>query len=482
MRVFVFSLLGFACVGICIWRYDVLMSPIEKDQLYPYVDKKIEVKGIVIEEAVQAQYAQKLSVQISEADGKPANEILLVSAPTSPPYVYGDGLDIKGTIRLPQDFAGSSGEPFAYIKYLEKSQIKFLLKATSVSKKNPHPVQLIAHGKGNPVIDALLRLKLLILVHIRRVLPSPESGLFEGLVLGENTLPMANQDDFRHAGIIHIVVLSGYNMTLVSEAISGALTFLPFAVRLAGSATGVVLFAIMAGPSATVVRATLMVLLSILARATGRLYDVKRALWVTAALMIMQNPLILFYDPSFQLSFLATFGLMYFSPLFQKLFSLGILAKWPKWALKEIMISTCATQVMVLPFLIHMTGYLSIISMVSNCAVLPFIPFAMAIGSTAAALTFISLKLAYLPVYFSYLILSYIIWAAHFFANIPYSSIPIPASWRLTGGIYSLYFAAWLGLRLIKSRDRMLLTRSKQYFCALFLWQKSAQSQKGPRS
>ena len=448
MRVFVFSLLGFACVGICIWRYDVLMSPIEKDQLYPYVDKKIEVKGIVIEEAVQAQYAQKLSVQISEADGKPANEILLVSAPTSPPYVYGDGLDIKGTIRLPQDFAGSSGEPFAYIKYLEKSQIKFLLKATSVSKKNPHPVQLIAHGKGNPVIDALLRLKLLILVHIRRVLPSPESGLFEGLVLGENTLPMANQDDFRHAGIIHIVVL----------------------------------FAIMAGPSATVVRATLMVLLSILARATGRLYDVKRALWVTAALMIMQNPLILFYDPSFQLSFLATFGLMYFSPLFQKLFSLGILAKWPEWALKEIMISTCATQVMVLPFLIHMTGYLSIISMVSNCAVLPFIPFAMAIGSTAAALTFISLKLAYLPVYFSYLILSYIIWAAHFFANIPYSSIPIPASWRLTGGIYSLYFAAWLGLRLIKSRDRMLLTRSKQYFCALFLWQKSAQSQKGPRS
>ena len=455
-----------------------MTPPIENDPLYAYVDQKIEVKGVVDEESVPGQYAQKLYTRVLVVQGKDVNGILLVSAPLSPAYKYGDEIDIKGTLRMPKDFEGSSGEPFAYIKYLEKSGVRFLLKATSVSKKNPHPVALIAHGKGNPIIDWLLSLKLLILTHIRRVLPSPESGLFEGLVLGENTLPQKNQDDFRHAGIIHIVVLSGYNMTLVSEAIAGALSFLPFLAKLGGSATGVVLFAIMAGPSATVVRATLMVLLSILARATGRLYDVKRALWITAALMIMQNPLILFYDPSFQLSFLATFGLIYFSPMFQHLFSLGWLAKWPEWALKEIMISTCATQVMVLPFLIHMTGYLSLISMVSNCAVLPFIPFAMAIGSFASAMTFISLKLAYLPVYFTYLILSYIVWAAHFFANVPYASVAIPASWKLTCGIYLSYLAAYIVLRLIKSRDNILFTR----FYALFLWQKSVQSPRRPRS
>lgn len=449
---FVLVLLGFACLGIGWWRYQTLTSPIEKDFFYPSVDKKIEIRGVVAQEPSQGQFAQKLYVRSEvggTSDAQSPSELFLVSAPLSPSYIYGDEVDVRGTLRLPKDFESSSGEPFAYVKYLQKAGVRFEIKASSVSKKNPHPVALIAHGKGNPIIDVLLRMKNVILWHIRRILPSPETGLFEGLVLGENTLPQKNQDDFRHAGIIHIVVLSGYNMTLVSEAISSALTFLPFAVRLAGSAIGVVLFGLMAGPSATVVRATLMVLISLLARATGRIYDVKRALWITAVLMVVENPLILLYDPSFQLSFLATFGLIYFSPMFQWLFSRGILEKWPDWALKEIMVSTCATQVMVLPFLIHMTGYLSIISMVSNCAVLPFIPFAMAIGSIAAALSFISLKIAYFPIYFSYFILSYIISAARFFANVPYASVPIPASWKLTGGIYMTYLCIWAGKRIV---------------------------------
>jgi len=70
----------------------------------------------------------------------------------------------------------------------------------------------------------------------------------------------------------------------------------------------------MTGASATVVRAALMAFLVLIARATGYHSEITRALFVAALLMIFHNPMILLYDPSFQLSFLATLGLIMLVP------------------------------------------------------------------------------------------------------------------------------------------------------------------------
>ena len=70
----------------------------------------------------------------------------------------------------------------------------------------------------------------------------------------------------------------------------------------------------MTGGVSTAVRAGIMAVLVLIARATGRTYDVGRALLLTAVIMIIFNPMILRYDVSFQLSFIATVGVIYFTP------------------------------------------------------------------------------------------------------------------------------------------------------------------------
>ncbi|MEK7147475.1 MAG: ComEC/Rec2 family competence protein, partial [Patescibacteria group bacterium] len=102
-------------------------------------------------------------------------------------------------------------------------------------------------------------------------------------------------EKFRTVGVIHIVVLSGYNITIVAEFIMRLLAFLPRAARLAGGALAIILFAVMTGGSATIVRASLMAILVVVARATGRIYGITRALLLAGFLMVLHNPKILVF-------------------------------------------------------------------------------------------------------------------------------------------------------------------------------------------
>ena len=70
----------------------------------------------------------------------------------------------------------------------------------------------------------------------------------------------------------------------------------------------------MTGASATIIRATVMALIVIFAKLSGRESEAKKALFLAGFMMLIYNPMLLLFDPSFQLSFLATLGLIVFSP------------------------------------------------------------------------------------------------------------------------------------------------------------------------
>ena len=189
-------------------------------------------------------------------------------------------------------------------------------------------------------------------------LPEPEVSLGAGLLLGvKQALGTDLEADFRTAGIIHIVVLSGYNLMLVGIFISFLLSFfLSQRPRLICSMVAIVIFAILVGLSATVVRATIMALLMLFAGTSGKRYLVLRALMFAGLVMLLINPLLLVHDVGFQLSFMATLGLIVIAPLLQdKLASLP----WQR-VIKEYLLPTLATQIMVLPILLYQIGQFSV--------------------------------------------------------------------------------------------------------------------------
>jgi competence protein ComEC len=185
--------------------------------------------------------------------------------------------------------------------------------------------------------------------------------------LDQNTL-----DAFTIAGLLPIVVLSGYNVMIVADGVLRGLAFLPkrSSVGLAGLV--VFLFVAAAGGGSSAFRAGLMALLALFARGTGRTYDALRALGAVFVLMLLVNPLLLVDDPGFQFSFVATLGLIIGTPLIEPKM------KWVRNGfLREILATTIAAQVAVLPILLYQTGNLSLVALPANALVLPFVPLTM---------------------------------------------------------------------------------------------------------
>jgi competence protein ComEC len=248
-------------------------------------------------------------------------------------------------------------------------------------------------------------------------------SLLGGLVVGaKEALGKDLLDTFRAAGVVHIVVLSGYNVSIIARYVVRALAPLPRSLGWGIGSLLIVLFAMLTGGSATIVRASIMALLVFVAQMGGRRFDALRALFAAAFVMILHNPYILAFDPSFQLSFLATFGLIAYAPVFEKWFS-----SFPNtFGLREILAATFATELFVLPFLLWVSGTFSIVAPLTNVLVLWTVPFTMGIGFVVGCIALVSTAVAYPFAGIAYGILSYQLWIIEHLASLPFATLQLP--------------------------------------------------------
>ncbi|HEY4478319.1 MAG TPA: ComEC/Rec2 family competence protein, partial [Candidatus Paceibacterota bacterium] len=177
--------------------------------------------------------------------------------------------------------------------------------------------------------------------------------------------------------------------------------------------------------------------------------DVMRALFLAAILMLIHNPSILLHDPSFQLSFLATLGLIILaSPIENRISFIT-----ERLGIRSLIASTLATQIFISPFILYIMGQISIIGIVVNIIVLPFIPITMLFISITGFLGFISYFLSQLTSFISYILLSYELFIVQYFARLPFASIEVPKfSIWIVVGFYVFYFAIFVKLPSIISQ------------------------------
>ena len=253
-------------------------------------------------------------------------------------------------------------------------------------------------------------------------MPEPASGLLEGILLGnKDALGEKWYEIFIIAGLVHIVVLSGYNLSIIADMLARLLSRAPKKVALIVGAVGIISFALMVGAEATVIRAAIMALVVIVGRALKRPHALMRALVLACGIMVLHNPLILASDPSFALSFLATFGLVTFGTLLEsKLFFIPTFA-----GLRGIAAATLATQIFVLPALIFYTGRLSVVALLTNMLALPLIPSAMLFGFIAGVVGLVSQTLGVVAMVPAWVLLSIVTEIAHLASLIPGASISV---------------------------------------------------------
>lgn len=375
-------------------------------------NKKITVIGKISAEPDKRIDHQKLeisAIEIKDGENKKISGKILAKTDLYPPYYYGDLVELNCALVQP----GMVNE-FNYAKYLSKDNIYSLCYGGYI--------KILDRNKGNFFINQIYKLKNFLFKKVNSIWPDPVSSFANSSLFGfEKLLPSDIDDDFRRTGLSHIVVVSGMHVAIIIVTFSKIL----YQIKINRKQSFVLLlilltvFAILSGLSSSIIRASIMGILVILSKNIGRYISNYLVILYSVIIMTFINPLSIFYDIGFQLSFLATIGLIYLSPIIIK-----YLKFIPEtFALREIVSTSVSAIIMTLPISLYNFHRIPIFSLLSNIAILPFIMFDMTLYVIAIVISLISTTLAQYFGFASYILTKFLFWVIKTISNIKISVI-----------------------------------------------------------
>ena len=214
-------------------------------------------------------------------------------------------------------------------------------------------------------------------------IPEPEAGLAAGIVIGlRDRVDRDLAADFTTVGASHVVAISGWNIAIVAATVAALARGLGRRRRSLILSVAIVAYALFAGASPSVVRAAAMAGVVLLARESGRAGRAAAALgWAAAILLVVEPALVL--DAGFQLSTLATAGILAWADRLDRHLRAVAGGRLPGWLAESLGVSLAA-QAATLPVVLATFGRLAIIAPAINLAVVPLV--APAMGAAMIAL------------------------------------------------------------------------------------------------
>lgn len=339
--------------------------------------EELSLIGVVLNEPKEMSQSQNFIFETS-IEEKTKEKIYVICSRLKE-LNYGDQIILEGKINLP------SNESDYWSKYLAKDDIyleSFYPKIEVIKKS--HSFKNWLYSFKDRYLEGLVQ-----------SLGEPSASFISGLFLGtDNTFEPEFKEDLRKTGLSHLTAVSGYNLTLVADLTANTFKFLslPLSLNFILVSIFIILFSLMVGSSASVNRAAIMALIAIIAKQSSRFYQAGNAVLLAGALMLFLNPKIFRFDLGFQLSFLATLGLIYFSPVFERILKSREQPGFCSWRLT--LAQTLAVLSFILPYLLAQQSSFSLISPLANFLILPFIPLVILGGLITGFLSFLFAPLA----------------------------------------------------------------------------------------
>ena len=315
----------------------------------------------------------------------------------------GTVINLSGEFNLP-DLARNTGG-FNYRRYLNSQKIYGVIRAKNYYVSNLAKFNLIYY-----IQDEISK-------SFARLFPKNEMGLIIGMMIGE-TKDISEDvlENFKTTGITHLIAVSGSNVVYVVVLVQ--FLFKKFFGKRATyfiSIFFLILFMLISGASASVCRATLMIILSICADIFFLKSDTFSNILTSAFILILLNPLVI-YDVGFILSFGGTLGIVLLSKDFTKFFK-------KSGKLNETLSVTCSAQLILAPIMMYYFNTFSILSIVTNIIVVPISGSITILGFAVFIISKISFPIAKLIANSLYVLATFTIWVANIFSKIPFSLI-----------------------------------------------------------
>lgn len=282
---------------------------------------------------------KKCSFVLEVEDKRPYLKKIQVFAYFDAHLNRGDEVLIRGELKKPEK-PGNPGE-FDYASFLEKEKIFYIL-----TTDNEKDLRLLKEAAGISYFLGCLRKKTEKI--IKDTLSDKEAGILLGMLLGKKEeIDPQDYREFQKSGIVHIFAVSGLHVGFLVFLMAFILSFLSLAP---GAKTAVIyivllLYGSITGWPASVARAVIMALAAVTAFYLKREVSPLNSLGLAGFIILLLDPYALF-KTGFQLSFMATWGLLYIYPLLKKAID------YKKWWLDLILVPLSA-QLAVLPLIAY---------------------------------------------------------------------------------------------------------------------------------
>lgn len=309
--------------------------------------------------------------------------------------------------------------------------------------------QLQVIGAGNQWYDKLSRT---FSTGMENALPEPQASFGLGLLIGQRTnLPQNLVTQLTMVGLVHIVAVSGYNLTILVRGAQRLKLNSKYQKTLL-SLILILSFIFVTGFSASIVRAAIVSILSLWSWYYGRRMRPVLLIAFTAALTGLVNPFYIWSDIGWYLSFLAFFGVLIISPLVVN----RIFSKPPK-LLSLVLVETLCAEVMTLPLIMMIFGQMSLIGLLANLLIVPLIPWAMLLSALAAISGAVMPELAGWTAWPAHMLLTYMLDIIHLLAGIPAIFLHVSISPTTMISAYLLIATTVvIGHRKLKNKKLML--------------------------
>jgi competence protein ComEC len=288
---------------------------------------------------------------------------------------------------------------------------------------------------------------------MQTALPEPLAPFAMGLLIGQRaTLPTDIKQDLLMVGLTHIIAVSGYNLTIILQASRRLLARQSKRLSTLLSLALIGVFLLLAGASASIVRAAIVSMLSIGSSYYGRDFKPLNLLAWAAVITAWANPVYVWSDLSWYLSFLAFFGVMILSPLIQ--------ARWPgRWhqsLVGSVALESICAETMSLPFVLYIFGQMSFIGLPANVLVVTLVPLAMLLSLIAGVAGMVIGSAAGWLAWPATVLLNYMLDTAHLMAHVPHVFVqnigfPLAAMLSTYGLILLVVLMLWHRTKTIKS-------------------------------
>lgn len=246
---------------------------------------------------------------------------------------------------------------------------------------------------------------------INSYLPEPHASLLNGIIFGTSLkTSKVFYEELKRVGLLHIVVLSGMNITILAAIVSTLTGFLNKKISLFLTIGIIIIFILFVGAKPPIIRAGFMGILTLLTILYGKRSLVLYSLFLSALLIFIFWPEWI-KTISFQLSYGATLGITLW----------GQTKPTTKSQLWKELKTSLAAQVFTVPIIFFYFKEVSFIAPLSNLLIAGIVPPLMIFGFLTAFLGKIHFVLGLLPSYVSYLLLSYVILIVKILASIPFA-------------------------------------------------------------